>query len=209
MNKINILKVISSVIVIGLLSACSSKDGNASYNPNINEINTKQEIESKIDNTVDQNVDERLSQIQSIQTRDLSNDTSKIGSRSYYNTVTSYINGKTVTLTSIHFGFGMYRMNDEMSSINSENSTLISPIINENRHTRVKLEGNCDEWGNDEFNFALGLKRAKTVKDSLINTGINASNIVVVSLGESNPICTDQTASCWKKNRRVDHRFIP
>jgi len=198
MNK-NILKLISATLLIGLLTACSSKKDNISYNDNINS--------EKIDDKINNNVDDKLSKIQTIKTNVINNDVSKIGKNSYYNTVTSTINGQEVTLTSVHFAFGAYKMNDEMENITRKNSKLISPILS-NSKARIKLEGNCDEWGNDEFNFALGLKRAKTVKDALVNNGINGSNIIVLSLGEGNPICKDQTASCWKKNRRVDHRFI-
>jgi len=196
------IKLISSILIVGLLSACSSKQDTISYQDN------GENVADKIDNTVDTEIDNKLSNIQTIQTKVLDEGVSKIGQKSYYNTVTSTIDGKTITLTSIHFGFGLYKMNDEMIEISKENSNEIAPIVNSNKNVKIKLEGNCDEWGNDEFNFALGLRRAKTVKDSLINNGINGSNIIVVSLGEGNPICTDQTESCWKKNRRVDHRFI-
>jgi len=73
---------------------------------------------------------------------------------------------------------------------------------------RIKIEGNCDEFGTDEYNYALGLKRAKSVRDSMTSQGINTSNMVMVSFGESNPTCTNSTDSCYGKNRRVDLRLI-
>lgn len=73
----------------------------------------------------------------------------------------------------------------------------------------IKLEGNCDEWGSDEYNFALGLKRADAVKKSLIAEGIDANRISMVSYGENNPVCTDKTKECWAKNRRVDFKLLP
>ena len=202
MNKY-ILKLTVATLLIGLITGCSSKKDNISYNDNLNSETINENIDDKINN----NLDNKLSDIQTIKTKVIGESVSKIGNNSYYNTVTSSINGQEVTLTSIHFAFGAYKMNDEMESITKSNAKLISPIFN-NSKARIKLEGNCDEWGNDEFNFALGLKRAKTVKDSLVNNGIKGSNIIILSLGEGNPICKDQTASCWKKNRRVDHRFI-
>ncbi len=68
----------------------------------------------------------------------------------------------------------------------------------------LKIEGNCDEWGSDEYNFALGLKRAKSAKDALVEEGLDASKITTVSLGESNPKCTAKTEECWQQNRRVE-----
>jgi peptidoglycan-associated lipoprotein len=73
----------------------------------------------------------------------------------------------------------------------------------------VKLEGNCDEWGSDEYNFALGLKRAEAVKKVLVADGIDASRISMVSYGKSNPVCTDHTKACWAKNRRVNFKLLP
>ena len=76
-------------------------------------------------------------------------------------------------------------------------------------HYSVKLEGNCDEWGSDEYNFALGLKRAEAVKKAIVAQGIDASRISMVSYGESNPVCTDKTQECWAKNRRVNFKLLP
>jgi peptidoglycan-associated lipoprotein len=69
---------------------------------------------------------------------------------------------------------------------------------------KIRVEGNCDEFGTDEYNHALGLKRAKSVKSILVNNGIPASKIDVISYGESNPVCTGTSAPCHAKNRRVE-----
>ena len=69
---------------------------------------------------------------------------------------------------------------------------------------KIRIEGNCDEFGTNEYNYALGLKRAKSVRAVLIRRGIPASKITTVSYGESNPVCTGHTAPCHAKNRRVE-----
>jgi len=69
---------------------------------------------------------------------------------------------------------------------------------------KLLVEGNCDEFGTDEYNHALGLKRAKAVKSLLISAGIDASKIDTVSYGESNPVCTINKPACHAKNRRVE-----
>ena len=74
--------------------------------------------------------------------------------------------------------------------------------------SQIKIEGNCDEFGTDEYNYALGLKRAKAVRDAIAAQGIDTSRMVMVSFGESNAICTDATDSCYERNRRVDIRLV-
>ncbi len=69
---------------------------------------------------------------------------------------------------------------------------------------KIRIEGNCDEFGTDEYNHALGLKRAKAVKQILLSNGIPASSINIVSYGESNPVCTGSTPACHAKNRRAE-----
>jgi peptidoglycan-associated lipoprotein len=69
---------------------------------------------------------------------------------------------------------------------------------------KIRVEGNCDEFGTNEYNHALGLKRAKSVKSILVSNGVPASKIDVISYGESNPVCTGTTAPCHAKNRRVE-----
>ncbi len=69
---------------------------------------------------------------------------------------------------------------------------------------KIRIEGNCDERGTDEYNHALGLKRAKAVRSVLISNGIPSSKINIISYGESNPVCTGHSAPCHAKNRRVE-----
>ena len=69
---------------------------------------------------------------------------------------------------------------------------------------KIIVEGNCDEFGTDEYNHALGLKRAKAVKKLLINAGIEPQKIETVSYGESNPVCTIDAPACHAKNRRAE-----
>lgn len=69
---------------------------------------------------------------------------------------------------------------------------------------RLVIEGNTDEFGTDEYNYALGTKRAIAVRDALVVKGVNKDNIRVVSFGESKPLCTEKTQDCYQKNRRSD-----
>ncbi len=114
------------------------------------------------------------------------------------------INGKRVFLKSVYFAFNQYDISPEMRDVIKQNAALLSEYTG-----KFKIEGNCDEWGTDEYNYALGLKRANAVKNALVADGLNADNISLVSFGESNPICSESNASCWEKNRRADYKLLP
>ena len=108
------------------------------------------------------------------------------------------------SLENIYFAFNKFDLSDNMVSMVGQNIDL---MLNSNVN-HVKIEGNCDEWGTDEYNYALGLKRAKTVRDELISKGISQESLILVSYGESNPTCNDKTKDCWQKNRRVEFKII-
>ncbi len=104
---------------------------------------------------------------------------------------------------SIYFDFGDYGISSSMEHHISANTNIAS-----NTNSKIKIEGNCDEFGTDEYNYALGLKRAKAVKDSIVAQGIAEDKIIIISYGESNPTCSNPTDSCYAKNRRVDLRLV-
>jgi peptidoglycan-associated lipoprotein len=68
--------------------------------------------------------------------------------------------------------------------------------------TRVSIEGHCDARGTNEYNLALGERRANAVKEYLASLGIAADRMLVVSKGEESPACTEQNESCYAQNRR-------
>ncbi len=72
---------------------------------------------------------------------------------------------------------------------------------------KVRIEGNCDERGTEEYNLALGQRRADSAKNYLIFCGISPSRITTISYGEDNPVCTEHNESCWWRNRRCDFRL--
>jgi peptidoglycan-associated lipoprotein len=101
----------------------------------------------------------------------------------------------------LYFGYNSYRLDS------GQTQRLMGdlPRIQKSARTsQLRIEGNCDEFGTDEFNYALGLKRARAVKTLLVSHGIPASKISVVSYGESNPTCRGHSAACHAKNRRVE-----
>ena len=68
--------------------------------------------------------------------------------------------------------------------------------------TKVMVEGHADSRGTAEYNLALGERRAAAVRDYLVNLGVGADRIQVVSKGKESPVCTDENEACWQQNRR-------
>jgi peptidoglycan-associated lipoprotein len=66
---------------------------------------------------------------------------------------------------------------------------------------RVRVEGNCDERGTREYNFALGARRANSVRDFLVAHGVDGARIATVSYGKERPIDPGDDESAWSKNR--------
>ncbi len=68
--------------------------------------------------------------------------------------------------------------------------------------TKVMVEGHADSRGTNEYNLALGERRADAVRDYLVSLGVPTDRITIVSKGEEQPVCTEETEACWKQNRR-------
>ncbi len=68
----------------------------------------------------------------------------------------------------------------------------------------VRIEGNCDERGSNEYNIALGQRRADAAKDYLVRLGVPAANITAISYGEEHPKALGHDEASWQENRRDD-----
>jgi peptidoglycan-associated lipoprotein len=77
-------------------------------------------------------------------------------------------------------------------------------ILLANPDVNVLLEGHCDERGTVEYNFALGGRRATSVKDYLIKKGVKEQRLATLSKGEEEPVDPGHTEEAWMKNRRVE-----
>lgn len=93
---------------------------------------------------------------------------------------------------------------DELSS--EARSTLDAklPIIRGNTALRIRISGHADERGSDEYNLALGQRRAATAKRYLTDQGIDGARIEIVSFGEEQPAMAGTSEEAWRVNRRAD-----
>jgi peptidoglycan-associated lipoprotein len=75
--------------------------------------------------------------------------------------------------------------------------------LRENPSYSVTLEGHADERDTNEYNLALGERRASTAKEYMSSLGVDGSRMRTLSYGEERPVCTESTEACWQRNRRV------
>ncbi len=133
----------------------------------------------------------------------IAGDTVTIDENKYGNENGAY-NSSSDGFQSIYFEFGDYGVSSGMENSIASNAN----VAHNSSASKIKIEGNCDEFGTDEYNYALGLKRAKAVKDGIAAQGVDTSKMVIVSFGESNPVCSNPTDGCYSQNRRVDLRLV-
>jgi len=106
----------------------------------------------------------------------------------------------------VYFDFDKYNIRaDQWPKVEK----LAELIKNNPANYTVRIEGNCDEWGTEEYNYALGLKRANAVKNALIKLGVDPKKLTIISYGELNPVCTAHAKWCWRKNRRDNFTYLP
>lgn len=109
---------------------------------------------------------------------------------------------QTGIIDTVNFDFDKYNIRPDMQKIVDDAAQKIKDSA-ENANITITIMGNTDEFGSDEYNFALGTKRANTVRDALKIKGVNVP-MSIISYGETNPVCTEKTKQCYAKNRRAD-----
>ncbi|MFQ5664043.1 MAG: OmpA family protein, partial [Terriglobia bacterium] len=80
----------------------------------------------------------------------------------------------------------------------------VAEFLQSQPQARILIEGHCDEIGSDEYNLALGVRRAEATKNYLISLGVNAEQLETLSLGKTQPFCTEsREEACRQLNRRA------
>jgi peptidoglycan-associated lipoprotein len=74
--------------------------------------------------------------------------------------------------------------------------------LNRWKSTQIMVEGHADSRGTNEYNLALAERRADAVRDYLVSLGLPNNRVTVVSKGEEQPFCAEETEACWQQNRR-------
>jgi len=101
-------------------------------------------------------------------------------------------------LKDIHFDFDKYDIRPRDAEILKENAALLTKYPK----VKIQVEGHCDERGTNEYNLALGERRANAAKKYLLSLGITTDQISSISYGEEKPLETGHNEEAWAKNRR-------
>jgi len=108
-------------------------------------------------------------------------------------------------LKEVYFDFDKYDIRPADAKTLDANATWLKS----NADNLVLIEGHCDERGTNEYNLALGERRAKATMNYLVSQGIQANRITIISYGEERPVCNEKTEACWAKNRRANFLVKP
>jgi peptidoglycan-associated lipoprotein len=106
-------------------------------------------------------------------------------------------------LTDVFFGYDQTNLTDEARASLAKNMEWFKRWTS----TKVMVEGHADSRGTNEYNLALGERRAAAVREYLVSLGLGADRIAVVSKGEEQPFCSEESETCWQQNR-VGHFII-
>ncbi len=99
----------------------------------------------------------------------------------------------------VFYAFDSYKI----SSDGQQTLTDSVAFLQSHADLKVLVAGYCDERGSEEYNLALGQKRADAAKDALVKAGIDGSRLRTISYGKEKPFCTEHKESCWQQNRRA------
>ena len=102
-------------------------------------------------------------------------------------------------LKDIHFKFDQYDLDNNSRAILERNADYLK----HNPSLQIEVQGHCDERGTNNYNIALGERRAYSTKKYLVSQGVDSRRVHVISLGEEKPFCFDSNETCWYENRRA------
>lgn len=91
--------------------------------------------------------------------------------------------------------------------VNLETINNIANYMKRNPNVYIFVEGHCDEKGAAAYNFALGLRRSNSVRDLLIQQGVNPNNVFTISYGKDRPLFFDHNEDSWAQNRRAEFKI--
>lgn len=107
-------------------------------------------------------------------------------------------------LQAIYFDYDSFALSSQARDILAKNAD----ILRNRKGVRIQLEGHTDERGSDEYNLALGEKRAAAAKNYLVTMGVPSNSLSVITYGEERPAVPGSDEQAWAKNRRVEFVIV-
>ena len=105
-----------------------------------------------------------------------------------------------MTLQDVFFDYDQMAIRRDAIPLLERNAKV---LLKRFANREILIQGHCDERGTEAYNLILGERRATAVKNYLVNLGVTASQLRVLSLGKSQPFCLERTISCFRQNRRA------
>ena len=107
------------------------------------------------------------------------------------------------------FDYDKTTIRADASTALKDDVKVIRDILSNYPGQKLIIEGHADERGSEEYNLALGDKRARAVEEFLTSMGIPTTQLTLISYGKDRPVCTDETEQCWQRNRRAHVTAAP
>ncbi len=107
-------------------------------------------------------------------------------------------------LEQIYFAYDQSTLSDQARETLAANAAILQTAPDQ----KVSIEGHCDDRGSDEYNLALGERRAQTVRSYLVSLGISPERLATISYGEERPSVDGNTEMAWAKNRRAEFKML-
>ncbi len=110
-----------------------------------------------------------------------------------------------VALETVYFDFDKSDLRKDSRDVLSKNAEA---LLKQVADAKIQIAGHCDERGSDEYNLALGERRAKSVAKYLITLGVKADRISTISYGKEKPAVQGSDEAAWSKNRRAEFVIV-
>jgi peptidoglycan-associated lipoprotein len=123
--------------------------------------------------------------------------------------VRATLNEKLAKLEDALFDYDKSTIRPDATTALKDDVGVIRDILANYPTQKLLIEGHCDERGSEEYNIALGDRRAKAAEEFLGSMGIPNAQLTIISFGKDRPVCTDSDEACWQKNRRAHITAAP
>jgi peptidoglycan-associated lipoprotein len=117
--------------------------------------------------------------------------------------VRATLNDRLAKMEDALFDYDKSTIRPDASTALKDDVGVIRDILAAYPSQKLLIEGHADERGSEEYNLALGDRRAQSVKDFLSSMGIPDAQLTLISYGKDRPVCSDETEACWQRNRRA------